>query len=164
MCLVENESTSHLFGQCSYFRDLWRLLKLKLQHTDDWVGASFKECSINYLQCNVKYNYFPGIPYGRFGGLGISIFSKIKKLSTELVATRIMSVIVSTKSNAFIHKARIIIHLERSKGMPYGFFYGASQDGMRRVGMLLNLKREYQIHLKMAVGSGRNTKVELLAL
>ena len=48
--------------------------------------------------------------------------------------------------------------------MPYGFFYGASQDGMRGAGMLLNLKREYQIHLKMAVGLGSNTKAELLAL
>ena len=45
-----------------------------------------------------------------------------------------------------------------------GFFYGAEQGGICRAGMVIKLQHAHSYRLRMGIGRGLNTKVELLSL
>ena len=124
----------------------------------------FQDYLFNWFHPKVKYKNLPLlIICALWKTNDYCIFEDIKP-SSCLVSIRVLGACNEFPSFKLPLKQRTINFLDIIEDIPTCFLDGETKDGFYGVGMILNIKKEHHIRIRMAIGEGSNTKVEFLSL
>ena len=99
----------------------------------------FQDCGFHWVQ---KFSYFKELP--------IFTIWEVSKAHNKLIfeGSKPSLYIVGTRSiSSFFEFFKEKGSLMKVEGIAYGFFYGASQNGMCGDGMVLRINRDHCLHL-----------------
>ena len=111
---------------------------------------------------NLRRSHY--LQFGRCGKQGIDTYLKIKNLHSFLCAKKILACFLEyfKENNPKRVLSLILTHLDDLTSLD--FFDEAEKDSICGSSMVLKIKRDHIINMRMGVGLGTNTKAKLLTL
>eukprot|EP00253_Pinus_taeda_P017420 PITA_17420 len=166
MCKSEAETINHLFLRCPEVIHIWGEVGKLLNKTLEWEGSNVQEAWQKWWQSHPNGN-LRNLPLIISWGIWIarnkSIFQDKSTPSaiTASQSTAIFSCIPEPKEG---QSQRIIPELQITKGIPWAFFYSASQNNIAGAGLVIFESSSHVLKASVGLGTGSNNFAELLAL
>jgi hypothetical protein len=128
LCKIHDESSSHLFVECSYAAWFFRLVKLELGVKDFWSQSKLEECFKDWIM-DSSISQFKGVPcfliHSIWWAWDSTIFNN-KYISVEITVNHIIKMakkfVVEDKEKPL----RCLVILALDLETPWGFFDGSS--------------------------------------
>jgi hypothetical protein len=164
LCLRNEETTTHLFVDCTKTQNIWSEVLKFLKIDSDWKCSSIEE---NLKHWFIQFPKLRHIPFLVFCGIwkfrNKILFENWNRMDHMIVTKIILSFKeYSTKEEE--DKLAFILNPIYFDDNPIGFFDGAVDDNICGIGIYLKISTEHIIKAHFAGGNGNNMKAEILGL
>ena len=164
LCMNAAETVDHLFCHCTFSKQVWSLLKFHYGFHDDWGGDSLDICLHKWQASHDTYKTLPIFFIWVMWKYRNSIIFE----NCRLPLNAIMCWIIRLYSHyPYDSVRRKYVGIHQPPPIPMGIvgtFDGAAQGGNCGGGGTLTVANNHHFHYWLGMGSGTNTKAELVAL
>lgn len=164
LCSLAGDSTTHLFGDCSFTRTVLCEIFKRFDVDFFWTRDSYLDNLIEWTSVRQKHSELVPLAFWHIWNTwNRALFNDLPPSTTWVVlSTVVLYRTLVGKPTSHTPRARSFQAADYP--FPQGFFDGAALGGSCGDGAVLYLSPLHSYHLSTAAGKGTNTRAKMIAL
>ena len=158
LCHDDGEFVSHVFVCCAYITEVWRECQKVLGRACNWTGISILRDWESWRRLETL-DSMTALPLLVIWGVWLAINKIIfldKLVTPSITANQVCGILSTFPQHIRVIRQRENMELELDHSVPWGFFYGASQNNICGGGVILFLSEHHFFELMVGLGDGSN--------